>query len=394
MLSDNRQSAQNWPLQRIQGAIPRLIALAVSGLMRMFDPEKQLFCYRLKLAHGRLVQNGTSQRYTVISLMGLHRLEQRSAPSRVDVKSVLDRLLANTDWVDNIGDLGLLLWLGAQVAPHRLGELDRRFRISTALTRFADARQRMTTGLAWFLTGLSYYSPLSDNPEKIRDVARETYNLLIRNQGQHGYFGHMDEHHSLTGSVRGRIGNFADQVYPIYGMTQFSQAYADDSALRRARQCALAICEAQGPLGQWWWLYDSRSGRTFEEYPVFSVHQHGMGPMALFALSKAAELDFDPSIYKGLDWINRHNELSADMEDASASVIWRCIRQSALRRYSRLLLHTYRNGRNGQHSGSDGLSVLFECRPYELGWLLYGLADLLHKPVSTVHQVDASSSVT
>lgn len=355
-----------------QTNVQHLVERAVRGLPQMFNPRAGMFCYKLKKIAGGLVQEGVSPRYTVMTLLGLHRLEQSGTPSPIDVKPVLERLLANTDWVENIGDLGLLLWLVAQVTPQRLGELDSRLQIRTALTRFADVREGMTMHLAWFLTGLSYRSQASDNPEKMRDVARETYNLLIQNQGKNGYFGHLATHASLRGSLRGWIGSFADQVYPIYGMTQFSQTFGDDSALRRARECALAICEAQGPLGQWWWHYDSRSGRVLEEYPVFSVHQHGMGPMTLFALSKATGTNFDPWIYKGLDWIDRRNELSVNMEDASASVIWRCIHESALKRFLGVLLRSRRKGQE-----RNGLKVLFECRPYELGWLLYGLMDLL-----------------
>jgi hypothetical protein len=352
--------------------VQRLVERAVRGLPQMFDARSGMFCYKLQKTATGLVQEGISPRYTAMTLMGLHRLEYKGMPCPVEVKAVLERLLANTDWVDNIGDLGLLLWLAAQVAPGRLRELDNPLQIPTALSRFADAREGVTMHLAWFLTGLSYYSLASGDPEKMREVACETYDLLIQNQGKKGYFGHLARHGSLKGSVRGWIGSFADQVYPIYGMTQFSQAFGDRSALGRAQDCAVAICGAQGPLGQWWWHYDSRTGRVFEEYPVFSVHQHGMGPMTLFALSKATGMNFDPWIYKGLDWIDRGNELSVNMEDDSANVIWRCIRQSRLQRLSGTLLGTPMNGQ------PKGLSVLQECRPYELGWLLYGLAELLH----------------
>src|SRR5215472_10513052 len=201
----------------------------------MFNPRAGMFCHKLKKTARGLVQKGVSPRYTVITLLGLHRLEQSGTPSPVDVKRVLERLLANTDWVENIGDLGLLLWLVAQITPQRLGELDSRLQIPTALTRFADVHEGMTMHLAWFLTGLSYHSQVSDKPEKMRDVARATYNLLIQNQGKYGYFGHMTPHRSLKGRVRGRIGSFADQVYPIYGMTQFYRAFGEDLALRRAR---------------------------------------------------------------------------------------------------------------------------------------------------------------
>ena len=314
--------------------VRNLVELAVRGLPQMFDSRAGMFCHKVKKTASGLVQEGLSPRYTAMTLMGLRRLEQTEIASPVSIESVLERLLTNTEWADSVGDLGVLLWLCAQLAPHRLDELERRISIASALSDFADARDGVTMHLAWFLTGLSYYSLALGNSKKMEGLARETYDRLIRNQGKHGYFGHQATHGSLKGTVRGRIGSFADQVYPIYSMTKFYQAYGDDLALQRARECALAICDAQGPLGQWWWHYDSGNGRVFEEYPVFSVHQHGMAPMTLFALSKAAQTNFDPWIYKGLDWINQRNELSVNMEDASMNVVWRCIRQSVFRRYS------------------------------------------------------------
>lgn len=354
--------------------VRNLIELAVRGLPQMFDSRAGMFCHKVKKTSGGLTQEGLSPRYTAMTLMGLRRLEQADIASPVSIESVLERLLANTEWADNLGDLGVLLWLCAQLAPHRLDELEHRISIASALSDFADARDGLTMHLAWFLTGLSYYSLALGDSKKMEGLARETYDRLIHNQGKHGYFGHQATHGSLKGTMRGRIGSFADQVYPIYGMTKFYQAYGDDLALQRARECALAICNAQGPLGQWWWHYDSGNGRVFEEYPVFSVHQHGMAPMTLLVLSKATQTNFDSWIYKGLDWIDQRNELSVNMEDASMNMIWRCIRQSALSRFSSALLGNHRS----QHPGPDKLTVLFECRPYELGWLLYGLVELLN----------------
>ena len=362
---------QDVRLYDAQGSVQNLIALAVRGLPAMFDSRSQMFCHKLKKTAKGLVQEGISPRYTIMTLMGLHRLEQSGTPSPVDMKPVLEGLLTNTLWVENIGDAGLMLWLAAQLAPDRLGEVAKRLQIQTALTRFADVREGTTMNLAWFLTGLSYCSQVSDEGKKLSGIARETYNLLIANQGKYGYFSHQGSRGSLKGSLRGHIGSFADQVYPIYGMAQFFAAFGDESALQRARDCALAICQAQGSLGQWWWHYDSRSGRVFEEYPVFSVHQHGMGPMTLFALSKASGENFDRWIFKGIDWIDRRNELSVNMEDASWNVIWRCIGQTKLKRLTGALSGSRQNG---HESGPKGLSVLFECRPYELGWLLYGLS--------------------
>ncbi len=352
--------------------VRHLVELAVRGLPPMFDPQRQMFCYTLKKTPSGLVQEGISPRYTAITLMGLHRLERAGTASPIALQPVLQALMGNTDWVDNIGDLGLLLWACALVAPQRLEELERRFEIGAALSRYADAKESRTMEMAWFLAGLCHWGlALPEMRSKLRDQAYETFTRLARNQGKR-VFAHLATSKSIKGMFRGKIGSFADQVYPIYAMSKFFEAYGEPEALQRALDCGHAICEAQGPLGQWWWHYEFETGGVFEGYPVFSVHQHGMAPMTLLALSEASQVDFSLWIQKGLQWIHGRNELSFDMEDASASVIWRCIQPPTLTRYSDALLRRSGNGR--VQRGPDDLQVLFECRPYELGWLLYAYA--------------------
>lgn len=355
--------------------VERFITLAVRGLEPMFDRQNGLFCYRLTRTDRGLVQEGLSQRYTMMTLMGLHRLEQAGTESPFDTRAILDGLLANLDWVDNLGDLGVLLWLCGVVAPDRFAGLERRLEIQTALHRYRGAKQGVTMELAWFLTGLSYWGLAC--PEKLpqlEGLALDTYKALAKNRGEQGFFGHLSRSGSVAGIVRGRIGSFADQVYPIYAMAQFSKAYRHREAERYAVDCALGICKAQGPLGQWWWHYDSVSGQVADGYPVFSVHQHAMAPMTLFALGETLQSDFRPWIYKGLQWINSQNELGFDMEDGSSNIIWRCIFRSrrSLARYLRAGLGS--PAEPIQHERAEDLKVLFECRPYELGWLLYAFA--------------------
>jgi hypothetical protein len=359
--------------ENIQGVIHRLNTLAVNGLVPMFDPEKQLFCFKLLRTPSGMVREGISQRYTAITLMGLHRLEQSGGTSPIDIQRVFDVLLVNPEWIDNIGDLGLLLWTCALVAPDRLEEVDRRHDLKSALTRFRDVGQRHTMYLSWFLTGLSHQALA--RPEKLagtRDLAVETYRKIQQNQGKQGIFGHVASNRGLGGLARSGMGSFADQVYPIYAMTKFSLAYGDEKAIKSALDCALTICKAQGSLGQWWWHYDSTNGQVVETFPVFSVHQHAMGPMALIALGEAIQSDFSPWIYKGLEWID-DNELGIDMRDDSANVVWRCIGRTKPYRYWNLAMH-FLTGREDRES-RNGLRALFECRPYELGWLLYAFAN-------------------
>jgi len=336
----------------------------------MFDPEKRLFCYRLRQTSHGLVREGISQRYTIMTLLGLLRAESEGFHFALNVATTLDCLLTDTAWLNNIGDLGLLLWLCALSSQEHLTRFCAMFDLEGALKRYPDARGRLTMELSWFLSGLVHASGtgLRQQPTLAR-LAAQTYRLLRANQGTHGIFGHLGRWSSLAGVVRGRVGSFADQVYPIYAMAYFGQVYQQEEARQSALHCAKAICRLQGPLGQWWWHYDSVTGRVLEEYPVYSVHQHAMAPMALFALRDTCNADFGKQVYKGLEWISGANELQKDLENAAAGVVWRCIRPPKSKSYAariRTLL--------GKKQSLKTMEIGFECRPYELGWLLYAHA--------------------
>jgi len=366
-------SAQVKNTEEFRRIVRSLNNLAVMGLVPMFDPAKQLFCFKLKRTDAGMVQEGISHRYTVITLMGLHRLEQSGMASPIDIQGCFNALLADTAWVDNIGDFGLLLWLCALIAPDRLDEIDAKFDVKTALVRFRDARQSRTMELSWFLSGLAHQAiARPETAAATKELASEIHRRVRKNQGQHGFFGHLASNEGIAGVMRSDIGSFADQVYPIYAMAKYSQAYGDDRPAKLALDCALNLCEAQGSLGQWWWHYDSSNGQVAERFPVFSVHQHGMAPMALYALGEAIQSDFSPWIYKGLQWIDE-NELGVDMQDDEVNVVWRCIERTRLRRSLNAVMNlaTRREDRETR----EGLRVLHECRPYELGWLLYAFAN-------------------
>jgi len=347
-----------------------LVQLALRGLPAMLYPDRQLFCYRLHKTPEGLVKEGVSPRYTIMTLLGLHRAQLAGFESPVDCDLIFDGLTRNLDWIDHAGDLGLLLWLGALQCPHRLGELIARADLGHVLSRYPDVEERRTMELAWVLAGLSHVklagAAVSDQWSRL---AERTFGLLKANQGKSGAFGHLAPGWAGAGPLRGHIGSFADQVYPIYACSKYAAAYGSDEALRAARDCAEVICREQGVLGQWWWHYEARSGRAVGKYPVYSVHQDGMAPLALFALVEAAGLDLDEPIYRGLRWIWGDNELGVNLCDDQDAVIWRCVRPARYRKYSSemlALLHI--------PASVGPLHVLYESRPYHLGWLLYAFA--------------------
>ena len=182
---------------------------------------------------------------------------------------------------------------------------------------------------------------------------------------------------SASPRLRRHVGCFADQVYPILALAQAAAAGCHPAALRVAERTARQICQELGPAGQWWWHYDTRTGRVIEGYPVYAVHQDSMGPMALLALAEAGGTLHGEPIARGLDWLYAAPELGgASLIDEPQKVIWRKVARREPRKFVRRLqaacsaVH-----RNLRAPAVDWVfsasSVDDECRPYHLGWILF-----------------------
>jgi len=336
----------------------------------MFDSDKQLFCYRLRHTKAGLVREGVSRRYTTMSLLGLQALKKAGVECPFDTDTVFKSCAADTRWIHGVGDLGLLTWLTAEYAPAQLDDLFQSVDLENSLEQFADARKGRTMELAWFLAGLCHASLAAPRRSwPLGDLAADTYRRLQDNRGESGLFGHLATRGSLSGLLRGRIGTFADQIYPIYALTKFATVFDLEEPLDVALECALIICRLQGKQGQWWRFYDSEKGRVVCRYPVYSVDQYALAPMALFELEQATGRRFQDDVHRGLNWVYGSNELGEDLRAPSRQVIWTCILpKSRRRKYWETAKNFLWSSR--QDDTVQSLRVLHEGRPYELGLLL------------------------
>jgi len=361
-----------------QRTVPELCDLAAAGLVEMLDPQRRIFCDIYQRTESGMSRQGLSPRYTMMTLLGLHRYELSGRRSPVAIAPVLDALLDDagpddTGRISCAGDVGLLLWTCAELVPDRLPAVYRKVLAEEALGRFPDGRRGSTMEVAWYLTGLAAccLAGYADLPGLHGSVAAARH-ILEANCGGSGVYGHLSRSSSLAGGLRGRVGSFADQVYPTIAFAKLSQAVQDDKARQMALRTANKMCALQGSLGEWCWHYDSASGRVVSRYPVYSVHQHAMGPMMLFAAGEATGHDFSAAIYKGLAWIDGNNELRRDFVEPSLSLVWRCIYLDSMAAYTDAALRFLRL-REGS-TDARRLKIRYECRPYELGWLLYAFA--------------------
>lgn len=350
-----------------------MLNITMQVLPRMYLHDRRMFCTRATLMEGNLQPRDVSIRYTLITLLGLKRLAEEDIEI-LDYGPLLKTLAGQPESIRGGGDMSLLLWACALIDPelmeipmHDAGFVDR-------LRNAPDIRDGFTMETAWLLAALAHAEARTGGlPPKLKGIAQTAWEMLKANYGGKGIFGHQSRR-ALGGFPAGRIGSFADQAYPMYALAKYGQACGHDEALQTALECARAICALQGPQGQWWWHYDQVSGRRIGRYPVYSVHQYGMAPMALAAVSAATGADFSGHIYKGLDWLSEYNELGTSMIDRQVGTIWRCMYRSDIRaRLEEIASIAGLPFGEGTPSGS-GLKILYESRPYCFGWLLYALA--------------------
>jgi hypothetical protein len=349
-----------------------LCDLAARGLVAMLDPNLQVFCNIYMKTESGMVREGVSHRYTTMTLLGLHRYEKFGGRSPVKIDRILNALLDNLGWVDSAGDLGLLLWTCAELAPERVEQIYAATRSSEDILRFPDSRLGSTMEMAWYLTGLAACATAGHRHlPGLKQQIDWAAGILKENCGTSGLYGHRGRGKLPGANLRHRIGSFADQVYPTIAFSKLALAYGDEDASARALRTATRVCELQGPRGEWPWQYDAALGRVISFYPVYSVHQHAMAPMMLFAASEASGRNFDSAIAKGLAWIRGNNELSKNFIEPTLGIVWRCIYLEPAAKHLDAALR-FLHVRNG--AGEGTVKIRYECRPYELGWLLYAFA--------------------
>ena len=359
--------------ERVAPRVKQLVSVAIAGLSAMYLPETRDVVHTVRGVPTRsgpgLFPEGRNLRYAAVVALGLH-LTGESEQQRVlrgETAATLTGYLSEmARHHDDPGAVALVAWAAA--------EIDARFdqALFERMLRWLNAAAPLpTVDVAWMLTAAVAARSLGSTHE----VAGLASSRLIDEQGPAGIFPHALPA-SSQGRFRGHVACYADQVYPIQALARFGAATKDASALAAANRCAARICELQGDDGQWWWHYDVRDGSVVEGFPVYSVHQHAMAPMALFDLLESGGDDHRSEIYRGLRWLETHPEMLGELVDERLGVIWRKVGRrepSKTVRRVNAVTTSLRPGLRliGLDRAFPAVVIDHECRPYELGWLLY-----------------------
>jgi len=361
--------------------IDRLIDLGVRYLHAAYREEDGLYPFKIVHKEGTLQKVGISVRYSAISAIGLYRATAHGIPLNFDANRIVALLVDRLPQITNIGDLGLICWAVA------IGNSDDGEQILTAIEHYGEFNVRKGTRnyasmeLQWLLIGLCYLYPQCSSKARIELLITRCHEKLMRNyHPESGLFSFCSSDDKLTfrQGLKKNLSYFAEQIYGIYSLACHYELSGDGRSLSQARRIAETLCAFQGSEGQWCWTYDIETGALVEAYPVYSVHQHGMAPMALLKLSAVKGGEYISQVSRGIGWIFGKNELGACMVDWEKAVVWRSIRKGGwLKRVSNInkMLCILGLGRPmpPRQAPASGLEIDYECRPYEIGWMIYAM---------------------
>jgi hypothetical protein len=306
-----------------------------------------------------------SSRSTLAVLLGLHALSEAGIDTGYDLSDIFMAVFEDPKWISAPADLGLLIWASALCIPSSLPSVFRWIESNQG-----DVQHWRTRDLAIVLAGLAHAQVVSmGNWADLSDLAVELYHAVEERQSEVGLFGCVGRSRSVRNFWGGRFGVFSDQAFCIYSLAKFAQAFEVEEPLDAATSCADTLCKMQGPLGQWWCLYDKNRGSVARAYPVLSEYQGGLAPMAFLALAEATGRSFHEPILQGLRWFFGANEAAIDLGDGNRGPIWDSIgvrgMSARARNYLTSLIGIPRR------ISPEGLAVCRNIRPEVFGWLLY-----------------------
>jgi hypothetical protein len=353
--------------------VEALAALCIPRLRESLNPATAVFDRQIRRGRWEATRRTEDLTSTAIVLIGTSRAGVAPAEIGMDRDRTRAAMLGLARRRRYPGGLGIVLWANAVTGGPPMAEVLRR------LGESLDDVERLTAPLqtmevAWLVSGLAHELRRWEGGEVRRPFEAAVAALKARFCPAAGIFAHATAAARLTRRVRRWVANFADQIYAIQALALAAIAADDGPALELACRVAGRVVDLQGDLGQWWWHYDARSGGVSQSYPVYSVHQHGMAPMALRTLAAAGGPAADAAIAKSFAWLDR-NELGLSLVDPAAGTIWRDI-EPAEGRTRRALRHVRSILGRGRPdlARATRLTLNRETRPYEWAWCLFAAA--------------------
>jgi hypothetical protein len=346
-----------------------IASMSVARMHEAFDPGTGLFSRQLRNRRWEPTEGTEAITSTAICLVAASRAGLNPQSLGLDAPRTIGRVFDQCAERYR-GGLGLAAWMNAVWDGEPLEALLAARRLTPGV-RELDVRSMTTMEASWMLSGLVHEFARTRSAPVGAFAADVRSEILSRYDARRRLFRHASALFPAREWLRRNLANFADQIYAVMALSFDGIARGEKTSGATAADCMNRLIELRGELGQWWWHYDLSTGRVAGRYPVYSVHQHGMAPLALSAVSLWTGRAMASEIAVSLSWLSR-NELGVEMVDPAEGTIWREIapRRSSLDRavhQARMLL-----GFPERCAGAGRpLEVNHETRPYEWGWCVH-----------------------
>ncbi len=331
-------------------------------------PSMQLadgaFCHEVD-ADDHCRATGRSLRHTLVAMIGLLRAEDQGLEQPFHIGALRARVLSELGAEElTPGDFGLALW--AESRTDRGAEDELVAALERSLGGHMSLAGLVGPELAWIIIGLSESEATGQDGAGERILAEAREQLLERATGSGLYI------HTTRGPRR-RFPSFATQIFGIQALAKLARSRDDGEARRAAQAAGERLLALQLPDGGWPWILDAERGSIVESYPLYSVNQDALAPMAMHGLSEATgDERYRAAAVYGLDWVWGRNELEAQMLDGETGMLYRSIRRRE--RLDRAYLY----GRTAVSymrppklkDARKTLEVNRTGRPDHLGWIL------------------------
>jgi hypothetical protein len=255
---------------------------------------------------------GTALRAGAVVLLGLLRADEMGVPHPFSTGSLRTRVLGGLSGESSgAGELGIALWAESRADGGAVSE------ITGLITRQVSKRlERIPLeDLAWLVSGLTEASTRTGGGD---EIAR----LLDRSEAE--LFDRMVPETGLAEDLHHRIGSgltpAAGQFHALIALDQLVRARRGETASAHAQKLATALIALQRENGSWPGVVDPQRGEAAALYPVLTVTQVALAPIALgVAREQGLKGDFGAAISASLGWARGGNPLEFDLvhEDES-----------------------------------------------------------------------------
>ena len=339
----------------------RFTQFCLRGLENIYIPSEHVFAASIQLVDGKMVHvrdRDLEFRFTMNTLMGLHRMRMQGAKVFLDIESDYHGMEKQIEEHSNSPlDIAATVWTGRCLGTDVPLQALTSFR--HLLKNAPQMRSLGPKALAWSIAAC--LTGGTDDYRHALELAKLAAQRYI---------------HPVTGLVRqepfGLRRNwspFGAQSYMAFAFLFLARKTGNDWARNIGLRTARKLVQLQGENGQWAWMYHVPTGRVTDYYPVFSVHQYAYAPFFLLEAIGQGYEEFRKPLVKGFRWILGQNEMGQSMVEPARQIVWRrVIRKSADAKLTKLLraIGTIYGGVKSGIKKAHDLDIDRQCWGFEM----------------------------